>query len=156
MSRTWLSLTLSGLLVVLIQVVFLNHLTIFRAPADLVFVFLLGVMLSENRTISLLLTGLLSFLQDAFSDTWGIHLIGNVLFVYLFHAILHRLKDAALSIPQQFLLTLGSVFVNLLIVLNIARFSDQSGAGFYFWQLLIAGSLYTAITGTIYQLLRGR
>jgi rod shape-determining protein MreD len=156
MNTSFLRVLVFGLIALIVQIVFLTHLTVFKAQADIVFVFGIWFALQSDRTKTLLLMGLLSVLQDALSDSWGIHLISKTLFFYFFHGALNRLKDAALSLPQTFLLILGASAVFQFILLAIAKFSEQSPASFFFWQLLIAGSLYTAVTGIIAHLLRGR
>ena len=155
MSTALFRFLLYGALMVGIQVVFLSHLTIYRAPADLVFVYGLWLAGRSDRTVTLLVIGVLAGFQDALTDTWGLHLISKTLFFYAFFPLLRRIRDAAFSVPQVFALVLAAAFVFHLIMLTVGGFSAVLDTGTFFWQLLFAGSIYTAFVASIAYLLKG-
>lgn len=155
MNGSLLRLLLKVFTVVLIQTVFLSHLTIYGSSADLVFVFSVSLCLELDRTRALLFTALAAFFQDAMLDLWGLHLISKTLFVYFFYSLLTRFRDTVFSPPQVFFLLIATAMLFHGILVFIAGFSLNSVAEFHILQTLIAGSLYTAVVGTIAHLLRG-
>lgn len=145
-----------GLLFLVIQVVFLQHLVLFGASADLVFLFILWAMLKVERPTVLLLAFSLAFFQDALLDHWGVNILSKTLFAYLFYNVVFSFRDTILSVGQVFLFLLVAAVIYHLVYLGIASFAGRFFVEGMFLQMWLVGSSYTAMVGLIAHLLRTR
>jgi rod shape-determining protein MreD len=145
-----------GLLFLAIQVVFLQHLVLFGASADLVFLFVLWAMLKVERSQVLLIAFGLAFFQDALLDHWGLNILSKTLFAYVFYNIVSSFRDTILSVGQVFLFILVAALIYHMIYLGIANFAGRYFLEGMFLQMWLVGSSYTALVGIISHLLRTR
>src|SRR5699024_12635301 len=71
-----------GIGALLLQVIVFRHLDIWSIQPDLVLIFLVWLMGRKNRTVSLLMAGLLGIGQDFFLGLWGVDMFSKKLSVY--------------------------------------------------------------------------
>lgn len=145
---------LYGLGIVAIQVVLFRNLRVFEAEVDLVLIYILWVCTRRTRTEALLFAALFGFLQDAFTDLWGLHMFSKTLIVFILHSYLNRISENQFMFWQIFLILLAITMAHNLVFLGLSTFSSIYSAGFIFWSLLIVGSLLTSVTGSFLHLVR--
>lgn len=133
---------------VLIQSVLLRHLTIFGAEPDLVFLFLLWLCRSRNRTTVLLFTLYTAFLQDMLADLWGIHLFSKTLTLFILHNYLHRISQTKFYFWQVSAVVFFSTLILSLIYSGMALFSELYASGTFLWIQILVSALYTALLGS--------
>lgn len=133
---------------VLIQSVLLRHLTIFGAEPDLVFLFLLWLCRSRNRTTVLLFTLYTAFLQDMLADLWGIHLFSKTLTLFILHNYLHRISQTKFYFWQVSAVVFFSTLILSLIFSGMALFSELYASGKFLWIQILVSALYTALLGS--------
>ena len=156
MNQGSLKIFVSGLLFFFVQVIFLQHLTLFGAVADIVFVYSLWIMLHHQRHIALFIVFILAFFQDMALDYWGLNMISKVLFVYIGHKFIYSFKESSLLGGQVLLLLLATSAIYTAIYLGIGQFAGRFAIEGQFLVLWISGSFYTGLVGFIVYLLKSK
>ncbi|HLR26138.1 MAG TPA: rod shape-determining protein MreD [Fodinibius sp.] len=143
-----------GIGALLLQVIVFRHLDIWSIQPDLVLIFLVWLMGRKNRTVSLLMAGLLGIGQDFFLDLWGLNMFTKTLTVYLASRFVPQSQKIRLSIGQVSLTVLAVAVLHNLIFqgLNISLLHYSGEA--LFWRHLIGNSLYTALCASFIYLFR--
>lgn len=155
MKRTGnIELLLWGTTLVLIQAVLLRHLTIFGAEPDLVFLFLLWLCKSKDRTTLLLFTAYTAFLQDMLADLWGMHLFSKTLTLFILHNYLNRISQTKFYFWQVAAVVFFSSILLNTISSGIALFSELYASGSFLWIRIVVTSLYTALLGSFLYLVK--
>lgn len=156
MSGNFIKVLLLGMFFLLIQVVFLQHLVLFGAVADIMFVYGIWIILHHERYKALLLIFILAFFQDMLLDFWGVNMISKVLFAYLAHKFIYSFKESSLLGGQVLLLLLGTSAVYTLIYLGVAQFAGRFTVAGSFTVLWVTGSIYTTLVGFVTYLLKSK
>ncbi|TNE72898.1 hypothetical protein EP331_06025 [bacterium] len=137
-----------GLFFLVLQVVLVRHLRLFEAEANLLWLYMIFIAATNERTYTIITVSVLALLHDALLDTWGVYLFANVLVIFVIYNFLPRISENKLLTGQVFvLLTISSLLMNGLILL-LSSFIQLYGSDVFFWQTLIGNSLYTALLGS--------
>ena len=136
-----------GLLFVILQIVIFRHLEFYQMQPDVVLVFLLWVMVTSNRFSAIIITAIISFIQDTLLDLWGVHMFSKTLTVFMVYNFVPRAEPKRLSITQIFLTILVLALINNIIFVGVNSFIDAYNASIYFWRIWVGNSIYTAIMG---------
>lgn len=148
MNLAFLKDSLWGLFFLLVQVILVRHLRVFNAEANLLWLYLIYLASTRDRTYSIVITALLSFLLDAFLDNWGLFLFANVLVVFLSYSFIPRLNEIKLLSAQVFIALISLSFFTNLIFFGVGNLFSLYDSNVHFWESLIGNSFYTAILGT--------
>jgi len=149
-----LRILLIGLGIVVLQIMLFRNLRIFNAEADLVLVYILWVCMKKNKTESLLYAGLFGFLQDSFTDLWGLHMFSKTLLVFILHSFLNRISENRFIFWQIFLIILAAAFLHNLIFFSVSLFTEVYATEYVLWSILFVSSIFTAILGSFLHLVR--
>lgn len=148
MSVNWIKDFLWGLFFLILQVVLVRHLRIFEAEANLLWLYLLFIAATRERTYTILLTTVLAFIFDALLDTWGLFLFSSVLVIFIIYSFIPRISENKLLTAQVFVIFLIASFLLNSALLLVSGFIDLYNSDVFFWQTLIGNSIYTALLGT--------
>ncbi|MEX1010786.1 MAG: rod shape-determining protein MreD [Balneolaceae bacterium] len=143
-----------GLFIIAIQVILLRHLKVYGGEADLVLIYLLWIATHRNRTETLLFAAGAGLLQDAMTDLWGLNLFSKTLLIFLFHGYLNKISENRFILWQIFLILLITTIVHNAIFVFVSSFAGIYATSYAAGPMLIAGSLYTALTGSFLYLTR--
>jgi len=151
---SFLRYLLIGVGILTVQIVLLRHLKIYNAESDLVLVYLIWLCTKKNRTETLLIAGILAFFQDALLDLWGMHLFSKVLLIFIIHGFLHNLSEKRFIFWQIFVIVFLAAILHNTIFWTVGLFSEAVATDYVFWNLILGGSLFTAVTAGFLHLVR--
>lgn len=140
--------------VVLVQILLLRHLTIYSAQSDLVLIFILWVCTKRPKTEAILITAFSAFLQDAFTDLWGLHLFSKVLTVFLLHNFLNRTSENKFLVWQIFLIVAGASFLHNLLFYTVSSLTGIFASEYVVMSLLVISTIFTATLAGFLHLVR--
>jgi len=143
-----------GLIVVAIQVILFRHLKIYGAESDLVLIWLLSLCLRKSRTEMLLYAAFFGLLQDSLTDLWGLHTFSKTLLIFVSYGYLNKISENRFIIWQTFLVILAAASLHNLILASLSGFVELYSSSAIFWSMVIGGSLYTAVIGSFFYLVR--
>lgn len=149
-----LKILFAGLGIIVLQTMLFRNLRIFDAEADLVLVFILWTCMNREKTESLLFAALFGFLQDSFSDLWGLNMFSKTLLVFILHSFLNRISENRFIFWQIFLIVLAAAFLHNLIFFGLSLFSEVYASDYVLWSILFVSTLFTAILGSFLHLVR--
>lgn len=154
MSNTFLTYTGIGILFLILQLLVFRHLEFFGIQTDVVFIYLFWLCTQTERTSALLITIILSFASDILFDTWGVHLFSKTLIILMVHGFVSRQAENILQPIQVFSLLLVISLIYNVIYLAIAVFAGLFSFESFFIKYWVGNSVYIAITGTFFYLLK--
>jgi rod shape-determining protein MreD len=137
-----------GIIYIIIQIVLIRHLRLFDVQADIFWLFLIYIASVRNRTYTIFLTGILTFMYDAMLDTWGLYMFSFTAALFLVHRFIPRIQEAKLLTPQIALIIFAVSLVTNGIVAGMTSFVDIYSSDVFFWEILLGNSLYTALLGS--------
>ncbi len=143
-----------GIVFVIAQVLFFQHLTVFGTMADPLIFYLLWLASKYDRTRLLLIAATLGLIQDAFFDFWGLFMFSKTLFVFLTFNFVKRRSENQLLLWQIFLVILGSALVHNLILVGLSVFFDVYASNYSMLVLVFGNAIYTAVLGALIFVLR--
>lgn len=144
-----------GLVFVLAEVLIFQHLTILGTTPDLLLIYLLWLATKRNRFNLIILAAILSFIQDAFFDFWGLNIFAKTLVCFMGYNFIQRNKEGRLLLWQIFAIVgIASIFHNL-IILGLSSFVEAYTTTFKPTIFVIGSSLYTALVGSILFIFKG-
>lgn len=142
---------LLGLLILLVQVGLFRHLTVLGAAPDLPFLFVMWISARHGKVQALLTAFSMGLVHDAFVDLWGMHAFSSTLIILLAHRPITMLGKQTLLQWQSFLLILFAALAKNLVFFLLGGFIDAVSVRGTFYELLLAGALYTAVIGSFLQ-----
>lgn len=148
---TFIRDVLVGLLMLIAQVGLFRHLTVFGAPPDLPFLFVMWVTARYGKVQALLAAFSMGLAHDALVDLWGMHAFSSTLIVLLAHRPITMLGKQTLLQWQSFLLILFVALTKNLVFLLLGGFIEAISVRGIFFEQLLAGALYTAVIGSFLQ-----
>jgi|SRR5699024_4787732 len=156
MNLRWLKQIGLGFAVVIIQVLFFQHLSIFSMQADFVLLFLIWFISRKSRTSSILMAAFLGFMQDALLGSWGLNMFTKTLLTFVAHKWLSERIKKQNQLPQMLFIVLAVALIHNLIFLIVSSFVQTYATESLFWRVLIGNSIYTTCISGIIQLFRTR
>ncbi len=149
-----IKLLISGLAVVLIQVMLLRHLQIFGAAPDLVLVFLLWLCTKYNRTTVLLYAAFLGLMQDALIDLWGIHMFSKTFMILILHTYLNRISKNKFIFWQVVVIVLIAALIHNLVFYGVTIYAELFTSGSQMLIRLLISAFYSALLGGFLHLVK--
>lgn len=143
-----------GLIFVIAQVLFFQHLTLFGTMVDPIIFYLLWLVSKYDRTRLLLIAAFLGLIQDAFFDFWGLFMFSKTLLVFLTFNFVKRRSENQLLLWQVFLVILLSALIHNLILVGLSIFFDVYASNYSILVLVFGNAIYTAVLGALIFVLR--
>ena len=138
-----------GIGFIVLQIMLFRHLKFYGMQADVVLVYALWIIATRERTTALILVALVSFLQDALLDLWGLHMFAKTLMTFIIYNFVPRLGDTRLLIGQIFLTVLIAALIHNIIFLTVGGLIESYSTDVYFWRQWFGNALYTGLAGSI-------
>ncbi|MFV1883689.1 MAG: rod shape-determining protein MreD [Balneola sp.] len=138
-----------GVVFVIVQVLFFQHLSIFGVSADPITFYLLWLVARYDRPQLLFIAAFLGFLQDALFDFWGMYMFSKTLLVFLFYSFVKRRSEIQLLLWQIFIFILSAAFVHNIIFIVLSSFFDAYATGYSPVFFVIGNAIYTAVIGAL-------
>jgi len=139
---------ITGILLLIGQVIIFRHLQIFGSEPDMVFIFVLFFAHYFDRTRSLIIAAVFGLAYDAFLDLWGLHMFAKVLTVMLFYQLIPRPEESKPQAAQVLLIMLVLTFFHNGVFLGVSAFVQSLSTMAHFWEILIGKTVFTTIVGT--------
>lgn len=155
MSKENLKDFITGLVFVLTEVLIFQHLSILGTTPDLLLVYLLWLATKRNRFNLIILAAVLSFIQDAFFDFWGLNMFAKTLVCFMCYNFIERNKEGRLLIWQIFGIIAVTALFHDLIFLGLSSFLETYASSFKPTIFVLGSSLYTALVGSILFVFKG-
>lgn len=144
-----------GLIFVLSQLLIFQYLTIFNAIVDPVLVFILWTALKYKRHEVLLFAAGLGFFQDALFDVWGLNMFAKTITMFIMFRFVARNSEVKMIIWQVFALILTAAITHNFFIVVFSQFLNVYNNTYSPIILLVGGSLYTAVIGSLIHILKG-
>ena len=138
-----------GLVFVIAQILFFQHLSLFGCTVDPLIFYLLWLVSKYERTQLLFMAAILGLFQDAFFDMWGIHMFAKTLLIFITYTFVRRRSENQLLLWQIFLIILFTSLIHNIILLGFSSFFDSYSASVLPVVLIIGNALYTAVIGAL-------
>ncbi len=138
-----------GLIFVVAQVLFFQHLSIFGVTADPITFYLLWLVSKYSRPQLLFLAALFGLLQDAFFDFWGMYMFSKTLLVFLFYSFVKRRSEIQLLLWQIFLFILIAALIHNIIFIGLSSFFDAYATNYNPVLFVIGNAVYTSVVGAL-------
>ncbi|MEJ6664146.1 MAG: rod shape-determining protein MreD [Flavobacteriaceae bacterium] len=146
----WLSELGRFFLVLLLQVLLLNHIRLFGYINPYFYIyFIILYPLTGNRTLLILLSFLLGFGVDLFSDTGGVHAAAAVfigwarpLFLKFSFGVSYQyntIKVPSAPLQQQLIYVVSIVFTHHLLLFSLEAFASRH------WALILSNTLSSSL-----------
>jgi len=145
-----------GLLFIVLDVLFFQHLKVFGASIDPLLFFLLWMIQKYDRVPLLIFTAVLALIQDALFDFWGIMMFSKTLMVFIVYNFIKRRSEAQLLIWQIFLIILGAGIIHNIILFVLSSFFNAYAVGYSPFMIIVGNSFYTALIGILIYIFRVR
>lgn len=145
-----------GILFIILDVLFFQHLTLFGASIDSLLFYLLWIIQKYDRVQLILITASLALLQDALFDFWGIMMFAKTLTVFIIYNFIRRRSEAQLLLWQIFVIIFISALVHNIILFALTSFFTAYAVGYSPFSLIVGNSLYTAIIGLLIYIFKVR
>lgn len=143
-----------GIAVVILQLIFFRHLSVYYIQPDVVLLFILWYMTKSSRTGAIMMAAFLGFSQDALLDVWGLNMFAKTLITFIAYASVSKNMDVRMQLPRVLSLVLLTALAHNLIFLLLSSFVEPYSAELLFWRQWIGNSIYTTLVAGIVQLFR--
>ena len=138
-----------GLIFVIAQVLFFQHLSVFGTTADPIIFYLLWLVAKYDRPKLLFIAALLGLFQDALFDFWGMFMFSKTLLVFLFYSFVKRRSEVQLIVWQIFIFIFIAALIHNIIFIALSSFFDAYAINFSPFLLIIGNAVYTALVGSL-------
>lgn len=138
-----------GVVFVIAQVLFFQHLSLFGTTADPITFYLLWLVAKYDRPKLLFMAAVLGLLQDAFFDFWGMYMFSKTLLVFLFFNSVKKRSEVQLLLRQIFVFIFIAAFVHNIIFMSLSSFFDAYASNYAPFLHTIGNALYTAVVGSL-------
>jgi len=145
-----------GFLFVLSHVLLFQYLSIFGAIADPVLIYLLWLSMRYERTQVLLFAAGLGLLQDSLFDLWGLYMFSKTLLIFISYKVISRNSENRLLLWQIFFFIWVAAFIHNAFFLSLSSFIQTYTSGVSPILFLVLSSLYTALTGAVLFVFKGK
>lgn len=138
-----------GIIFVIAQVLFFQHLSIFGTTADPITFYLLWLIAKYDRPPLLFIAALFGLIQDAFFDFWGIYMFSKTLLVFLFYSFIKRKAEVQLIVWQIFIFIFIAALIHNIIFIGLSSLFDAYASSYSPFLLTIGNAVYTALVGSL-------
>ena len=145
-----------GIIFVLSHVLLFQYLSIFGAIADPLLIYILWLSMKYERTKVLLFAAGLGLFQDSLFDLWGLYMFSKTLLIFISYNLISRNSENRLLLWQIFFFIWVAAFVHNGLFLTLSSFIQTYTTGFSPIIFLLVSSLYTALTGALLYVFKGK
>lgn len=145
-----------GLLFIILDVLFFQHLKIFGATIDPLLFYVLWIIQKYERTHLIIFTASLALIQDAFFDFWGIMMFSKTLTAFIVYNFIRRRTEVQLLLWQIFLIIFVSAVIHNIILFSLSSFFTAFATDYSPFMLIFGNSIYTAVIGLLIYIFRVR
>ncbi len=145
-----------GILFIMLEVLFFQHLSLFGTTVDPLIFFLLWLVPKYERSRLVLIAAILGLIQDAFFDLWGIMMFSKTLLVFIVFNFIKRRSDNQLLLWQIFLFVFGAALIHNIIFMALSSFFTAYATSFYPFLSIVGGAFYTSTVGVLIYIFRVR
>lgn len=138
-----------GIIFVIAQVLFFQHLSVFGTTADPITFYLLWLVAKYDRPKLLIIAALLGLFQDALFDFWGMYMFSKTLLVFLFYNFVKRRSEVQLLVWQIFAFILVAAFVHNIIFIGLNSFFEAYASNYSPILSTFGNAVYTAVVGSL-------
>lgn len=138
-----------GVIFILSQVLFFQHLTVFGASVDPIIFYLLFITAKYNRISLLFLAAAFGLLQDAFFDFWGIFMFSKTLLVFLSYSFIKKRSENQFLAWQIFFVIFFTALVHNIIFAGLSSFFDTYVSHYSILIMLFGNAIYTSLVGSL-------
>lgn len=155
MNFDWTKYLLGGLIVIFLDQILLQHLSLWGIHFDAVLLFLVWTLPDLKRTEAIYIYGLLAIFQDALYDSWGLMLFSKTLIILLFHNYLVNRNQGKIFSSQFAVFTLAIALTHNTVFYLLSLVTGGYASGLWPYTVLLLGALYTTVISfTLHKLLR--
>lgn len=145
-----------GIIFVISQVLFFQHLSVFNTTADPIIFYLLWLASKYERPKLLFIAAFLGLFQDALFDFWGMFMFSKVLLVFLLFNFVKRKSEVKLLLWQIFIFILIAAIIHNIIFMSLSSFFDAYSTNLSPFLLIIGNAIYTAVVGSLIFVFRAK
>lgn len=138
-----------GLIFVISEVLFFQHLSILGTTADPILFYLLWLTARYERTQMLFMAATLGLLQDAFFDLWGLNMFSKTLLIFIIFNFVKRRSENQLILWQIFLVILLTAIIHNIIFVGLSSFFDAYANEHAIFLIITGNAIYTALVGAL-------
>ncbi|RNC79462.1 MAG: rod shape-determining protein MreD [Balneola sp.] len=143
-----------GIVFVISQILFFQHLNILGTTVDPIIFFLLWLIPRYERSSLLFMAAALGLIQDAFFDFWGMFMFSKTLLVFLLYNFVRKRAEIQLLLWQIFLFIWVAAIVHNLIFFGLNSFFEAYAVNYYPFLQIVGGAIYTALVGSLIYVFR--
>tara|TARA_R110000868_G_scaffold410693_4_gene699785 strand:- start:10964 stop:11434 length:471 start_codon:yes stop_codon:yes gene_type:complete len=138
-----------GVIFVIAQVLFFQHLSILGTTADPITFYLLWLVSKYDRPKLLIIASLLGLFQDAFFDFWGMFMFSKTLLIFLFYNFVKRRSEVQSLVWQIFVFIFIAALIHNIIFIGLSSFFDAYATSYSPFLITIGNAIYTAVIGSL-------
>lgn len=140
---------LIGLLLLLMQFLIFQHLPIAGSRPDLLLIYLFWITTRYSKVQSLIISFISSFILDAMLDLWGLHMFSNTVLILAGFELIQNFSGRKLMFWQVFLLLTVTGLIKYTIFLALAGVANAYQVPSFTITMIVIGTLYTALIGSL-------
>ncbi len=143
-----------GLIFVVAQVLFFQHLPILGITADPITFYVLWLVSRYSRPQLLFIAAFLGLLQDAFFDFWGMYMFSKTLLVFLSYNFIKRRSEVQSLLWQILLYIFLAALLHNIIFIGLISFFGAYATNYNPVWFVIGNAIYTSIVGVLIYIFR--
>ena len=154
MNRKLLSDVSIGIVFVIAQVLFFQHLPILGVTVDPITFYLLWLISKYDRPKLVFIAAFLGLLQDAFFDFWGMFMFSKTLLTFIFYNFVKKRFENQLLLWQISLFILFAAFIHNIIFMGLISFFNAYASNYSSLLSIVGNAVYTSIVGSLIYIFR--
>lgn len=143
-----------GLIFVISEVLFFQHLSIFGTTADPILFYLLWLIGRYERTQMLFMAAVLGLVQDAFFDLWGLNMFSKTLLIFIIFNFIKRRSENQLILWQIFTVIFLTAVIHNIIFFSLGSFFEAYATQYTTFLMVTGSALYTALVGALFYIFK--
>lgn len=145
MNLNWTKYLLGGLIVIFLDQILLQHLSLWGIQFDAALLFLVWTIPLLKKTEAIYIYGSLALLQDALYDSWGLMLFSKTLIVLLFYNFMMERNQGNIFSSQFSVFTLIIALTHNISYYLLSMIAGSYASGLWPFTLVMLGAVYTAL-----------
>ena len=145
MNFNWTKYLLGGLIIIFLDQILLQHLSLWGIQFDAVLLFLVWTIPLLKKTEAIYIYGSLALLQDALYDSWGLMLFSKTLTVLLFYNFMLERNQGKIFSSQFAVFTLIISLTHNSFYYLLSMIAGSYASGLWPFTLVMLGAVYTAL-----------
>ena len=145
MNFNWAKYLLGGLIIIFLDQILLQHLSLWGIQFDAVLLFLVWTIPLLKKTEAIYIYGSLALLQDALYDSWGLMLFSKTLIVLLFYNFMLERNQGNIFSSQFAVFTLIIALTHNTSYYLLSMIAGSYASGLWPFTLVMLRAVYTAL-----------